>query len=86
MFSNTYVPLSWGTTLLCLIPKTENAHMASHFRPLRLCQTHYRIITKTLVNRIKPHLPSIISPFQGAFIPGRHSSNLFIMTKKLFTP
>lgn len=79
IFHTGEILVSWGDTLLCLIPKLENAYKASHFRPLGLCNTHYKILTKILANRIKPYLPSLISPFQEAFIPRRHSTDLFMI-------
>lgn len=76
-FRNRSIPQSWGNTLLCLIPKLENAFKVTRFRPLGICNTHYKILTKILANRIKPHFPCLISPFQGAFTPGRHAADLF---------
>lgn len=47
---------SWCKTLLCLIPKLANPSSANHFRPLGLYTTHYKIVVKMLVNRLRPHL------------------------------
>lgn len=67
IFTQYYIPSLWGNTLLCLIPKVDNAHLATHLRPIGLCYTFYKILTEILVNRKKPFLPNLISPFQGAF-------------------
>lgn len=71
--------LTLGDALLCLIPKVENLSLVSHFRPIGLCNIHYKILTKIIVKRIKPLLPTLISPFQGAYTQGRHTSDLFLI-------
>lgn len=37
-----------------------------------------------LVNRIKPFLDKIISPFQGSFVPGRNIQDNIIIAKEMF--
>lgn len=78
-FIDQSIPKEWGNTLLCLIPKADNAHKVHHFRPLGLCTTHYKTISKILMNRLKLHLPTLISPFQGAFLLRRHVSDFFLI-------
>ncbi|KAF7844371.1 reverse transcriptase [Senna tora] len=78
IFNWSRIPPDWGKTLITLIPKIENASHPSHYRPIGLCQTQYKILSKLLANRIKPLLSNIISPFQGAYVKGQHTSDLFI--------
>ena len=40
-------------TFIDLIPKNENPIAANHFRPISLCSTMYKIISKILVHKLK---------------------------------
>ena len=46
-----------------------------HFRPISLCNVIYKVISKLLVNRLKPFMDSIITPYQNAFFQGRNITN-----------
>lgn len=81
-FTTQTLPESWGNTLIFLIPKIQNPYLVSHYRLLGLCTTHYKLLAKILTKRIKPLLPNLISPFQGAYTPGRHSSDLFLIAQE----
>ena len=59
-------------TFITLIQKIPNLEEVSHFRPISLCNVFYKIISKVLVNRLKPIMDSIITPYQNAFIKGRN--------------
>lgn len=50
-----------NSTYLALIPKEIRPSTFSRFRPISLCNSAYKIITKILSSRLKPHLSSLIS-------------------------
>jgi len=70
-------------TFLALIPKRDNPTETQHFRPISLCNTVYKTISKILVNRLRPLLDKIVSPVQSAFIPGRSIHENILLTHEI---
>uniref|UniRef100_A0A803QQJ3 Reverse transcriptase domain-containing protein n=1 Tax=Cannabis sativa TaxID=3483 RepID=A0A803QQJ3_CANSA len=61
----------------------NNPRRMEEFRPISLCNFPYKIITKILVNRMRPYMEDLISPFQSAFILGRWIAESSILTQEL---
>ena len=51
-------------TLLVLMLKIKNPKLVNHLRPISSCAIVYKIPHKIIVNRLRPFLDSLISPFQ----------------------
>ena len=70
-FGEGVMPDGVNETAIVLIPKKNNPEELKDFRPISLCNVVFKIISKCLVNRLRPLLDDIISPMHSAFIPGR---------------
>jgi hypothetical protein len=82
--SQTCSKLGGGTNsaFLALILKEKGAINFDIFRPISLCNTSYKILTKIIANIIKTILPIIIPENQGGFIKGRHIVDNIILVKE----
>lgn len=70
-FADCAMPDGVNNTSIVLIPKVKQPENLKEFRPISLCNVIYKVISKCLVNRLRPLLSDIISPTQSAFIPQR---------------
>ena len=66
-------------THIVLIPKIQGPESIGNYRPISLCNVVYKII----VARPRPHLDSLISPYQAAFVPGRRGADNAIIVQEL---
>ena len=69
------MPEGINDTTIVLIPKVKNPLSIKDFGPISLCNVIYKIVSKCIVNRLRPILQELISENQSAFIPGRLISN-----------
>jgi hypothetical protein len=80
--SNSKLGGSTNSAFLALIPKEKGASNFNRFRPISLCNTSYKILTKIIANRLKTILPHIIPENQGGFIKGRHITNNILLVQE----
>ncbi|KAM5551745.1 hypothetical protein ABKV19_026542, partial [Rosa sericea] len=64
-FQSGKIPMGLNHTLIALVPKVSSPQDMALFRPISLCKTLYKVISKVLVARIRPYLRNLISPNQG---------------------
>lgn len=67
-FSYGLLPGWVNNTYIVLIPKINQPVELKNFSPISLCSVIYKVVSKCLVNRLRPILNDIISPTESAFI------------------
>lgn len=72
-----------NNTLIVLIPKVDKTEFVTQFRPISLCNVVYKLVTKVIVNRIKPFLSDMISPYQTSFIPSWNIHHNIIISQEM---
>ena len=83
IFSTGKISEYLNQTLITLIPKCNCPESLNNFRPIGLCNTVYKIITKLLVAPIRPALDYLVSPLQTAFVPKRKGVDNAIIVQEL---
>ncbi|XP_019190728.1 PREDICTED: uncharacterized protein LOC109185202 [Ipomoea nil] len=81
--SNGMVPIKTLEAFITLIPKKDSPEMASDFRPITLLNVCLKIISKVVVNRMRPIMKSLIDPFQNSFLPRRSTADNIILTQEI---
>ena len=74
----------WNHSFIALIPKVENPITSNHFRPIGLCNSTYKIISKLMANRLKKFLPKLVSKTQRAFVEGRLIHDNILAAHEIF--
>lgn len=70
-FSNGHMLSEMNKTYITLIPKKDKPENVTQFRPISLCNSTYKIISKCMVGRLKAVIRDIDGDFQNVFIPCR---------------
>jgi hypothetical protein len=79
-YSNALLPPKVNQTFITYIPKISQPITPRDFRPISLCNVIYKIIAKSLANRLKHHLPGYIDQAQSTFVAHQHISSNVITT------
>lgn len=70
-------------TLITFIPKCQYPEFLSNYRPISLCNSVYKIVSKIIVGKIRSLLSNLISPIQTTFVLGRKGVDNVIIAQEL---
>ncbi|PKI41682.1 hypothetical protein CRG98_037935 [Punica granatum] len=70
-------------TLLILIPKIKRSETIHHFRPINLCNVSYKLVTKTIANRLQGYISELVSSNQVSFVPGHQIHDNIVVALEL---
>lgn len=70
-FSEGVMPPGINGTAIVLITKGNNPTELKDFYPIRLCNVIYKVMSKCMVNRLRPLFGDLVSKEQSAFVLGR---------------
>ena len=82
IFRTRTMPLKLNQTLIMLIPKCDGPESLSNFRPISLGNTLYKVLTKVIVNMIRP-MSKLVSPLQSTFVPSRRGLDNVIIAQEI---
>ncbi|XP_019181390.1 PREDICTED: uncharacterized protein LOC109176414 [Ipomoea nil] len=77
------VPVGILESFVTLIPKKDNTESAADFRPITLLNVVFKIITKVVVNRLRPLMDKLVGPHQNSFLPGRSTLDNIVLTQEI---
>ncbi|XP_021753742.1 uncharacterized protein LOC110719145 [Chenopodium quinoa] len=82
-FSNASFNPEINKSYISLIPKVDNPVNLTQFRPIGLCNTAYKLITKLISFKLRSFLNNLVSPLQSSFIHGRGIEDNVIIIKEM---
>lgn len=69
--------------LLVLILTEESPESVKSFRPISLCNTCTKVVTKVIANRLKGILNEVVYPNQVSLIPGRQAIDNVVICQEI---
>lgn len=82
-FASGVLPAGMNDAMLVLIPNVLKPEKNMQFRPISLCNVLFKIVTKSMVLRLKKLMPNLIGPSQASFIPGRLSTDNIVVVQEV---
>lgn len=72
------------TATVKMLYKKGDAELLSNYRPISLLTADYKVLALLVVQRLKPHMPTLVHPDQSGFIPGRDIADNVTLLQQVF--
>ncbi|XP_026451473.1 uncharacterized protein LOC113351753 [Papaver somniferum] len=82
-FETKHILKQINKSYISLIPKKRKFVCAADYSPIDLCNTYYKIISKIIVNGLKPLMEKIIFPYQAAYVSERLISDNTVIAQEI---
>lgn len=82
-FERGYFETCLSKILIVLHPKVDQPLRFKELRPISLCNVTYKMITKVVVQRLRPYLDELIGSLQSSFIPDRGTKDNAILAQEV---
>ena len=83
IFEESKIPDYLNRTNIVLIPKIAGPKSLGNYCLISLYNTVYKIVTKIIVARLRPHLDKLVCLLQSVFVPRRRSVDNAIVVQEL---
>lgn len=75
----------WNETFVVLILKVKSPESICNYCSISLTNFSYKVISKIMVNHMKPIINNIIYPTQSAFVSGRLIQDNLIVAQEVLS-
>lgn len=83
-FETGHLEPKFNSTIVALVPKVPMPKSIAQLRPISCCNYVYKIISKVMVNRLKPYMNDMVSPQKSAFVGGRLIQDNLVVAHEAF--
>lgn len=84
-FLQNKFPKAINKTHICLTPKNQEEWTLKQFRPIRLCNTSYKINSQILALRLRAIMNNLTGPYQSSFLKCRQTLDNAIIVQEMIT-
>lgn len=84
-FASGWLPTSCRRAVITLLPKKGDLNDVKNWRPVSLLSSDYKILSKTLANRLSEAIEQVVHPDQTYCIPSRRISDNISFIRDIMT-